>query len=1544
MWYGLQLGVPAFCIYYATDWIPLRPAIVFIARENRVAAAGRQWEDIIDDQDVEDMTLIWSWRTGLVNSACFELVILLVRALAPFTMIKDACLSFWTYDPLTLRQQVADLIQQRDAARNDRSRYFVASQIFKRLVLRCRNEHQDFNDQDESMRRIRELEQQRDYRQAAYEDLTLKYTLLHQASSALTRAGGPTRSVERLPEAAAHTKDLHRSQIRMLIASFVKSGAEVVKLQDRTKTLEEDLRFFNDGRATMLWREKEKENLELEKRFYEQILERDAKIMRLRDGRDDNTATLLGLDARGQQALRKQREQLTRAEDELAHAEMTIEKMRENETRCDEEKEEIKKTALYGEPERFAQLYRAALAENEDLSEKLKRFEYLAEPENDIDAYQRRCNEEKEKLRHEIADKTQQISTYKAQIDHAMGSLEWADNRFDPLDKYLGFVSGAKAEIRRLAAAMQYLESLNLAPQGPRTRQQFEVLNDLTTERYRLLDEKQNLVVIVDDLQNTNNRQERTLGTLNLLIDRINAQKTNLQNQITELRVQLREGLDITRTGNPIVMMFAKNILALEMEILRRGKYVNRLPAIPGLNGVPRIEREPNEIMIWRIVHLFTERYHHLRALVEESEPPWLGAAEDWVDDNTETPENVDARTLHQTLTMGDIFEYLGTLDHETILFYREVIRRQLGIRHNVELPERSRSPSPARSPSSSPPPLPPSMNRGYPLPPRLMNRVFFPPVFTQYEEFDLDRWHLYPFGPEERTPALSIPNAIQRSIQAQWPEQGAGNLLLAEVTRHLRAILGGSLGSFNYPINEGDGAEALYRSNHSFILRIVITHRREGGTVRHVSRDIVYPDDLDVLEPRRIVVLYLNGRFWQGMGQKPESDAESGHVSEPESDHELDLNRPLYQEFDERPWRADLIPMEWKIPGETTNSELHSISAVARSFHWQYPGVLFPAKMTAQQACVDLYQRFNRRYPRYHGEYTFFHIQGVLNGILGRRTDRAHFRLALVRYEYVKPTIRNSTNIFGSDHPESPILYILYIPSMMKIQCRGMRRRREDDEARFLGNLDWNLNEAPLNDQPISPVPPFNPPPAVSLAKIENYEAQFIRADFNRVGWEFFINWDHFSQGLARGNEDWAHDCAPEALYSSLQSQYAIGNLSVDDVFRAFRNVFPNHSNTWQDEEVARVLKFHQGLGSLALGIVRGNIFDNQPVIINHWHQPESYDGNENILFVAQITDQRRPPGDRPDHRYHWVGMRYQRGGQLPKPPPHKAKMTMQPHPNPPQPQSLVLPLLQAATVGDGMTGTAQVPQPGAAGWANFQTTESYASKTGKAWEAPPPRPLERVSAVNWEDYFHTHHETQKLSEGLGQLQPSGLVQQQVSGSYNPHPMDVEPGWGAEYPPLPPPTQSQTQAQTVGKGTGFDVWLIPEELELARRFKEEVARGEGSKEGKKKKKGKGKRVEKERGRGNAAMVMGRGGERGTVIGVWRGGGRTEELLGSGDRGGRGRGKGISRGRGGDRVGGRGRGGGEGRGRGGGGAPRMGNPPAGAPPVDEENEDYDDEL
>ncbi|RAL67136.1 hypothetical protein DID88_007914 [Monilinia fructigena] len=445
---------------------------------------------------------------------------------------------------------------------------------------------------------------------------------MRQASSAVALAGGPVKTVERLLQAAVHTRDLHRSQIRNLTASLEGSDTQVAILKNEVENLKKDLETVNNGSAAMLWQEKEKQYLELKKRTDEGILERDLKIKRLRDSRDDNPATSLGLDVRGQQTLRRQREELITAENELAHSQMLIEALMNKEAKFDEERERIKKEAVHGTSERLQELYTNSTIQVEELSEKLKRLEHFERSENDIAAFQRQCKEEKESCNKNIADKAQQISTYEALIDHAMASMDWDDNRFYPIDKYYGYISGAKVEIRRLEAEILQLGLSRLSP-GRR----IESLDELSLEKDRLLDERVVLRKTRDDLQNRNIQHEKNLIRFREQLIRRNTQITNLQAQNTKLRAELRDGravvplagrLSIAGIAAPVIEIFIRHLLDLEREIRNRGREVDELPALPGIDGVPKIEREPGDISILRIVLWIGDRFDYLSTLIEK--------------------------------------------------------------------------------------------------------------------------------------------------------------------------------------------------------------------------------------------------------------------------------------------------------------------------------------------------------------------------------------------------------------------------------------------------------------------------------------------------------------------------------------------------------------------------------------------------------------------------------------------------------------------------------------------------------------------------------------------------------------------------------------------------------------------------------------------------------------------------------------------------------------------------------------------------------------
>ncbi|TGO20572.1 hypothetical protein BPAE_0285g00170 [Botrytis paeoniae] len=536
IWHGVQFGVLAFLIFYRLEWIPLRVASLIFNRQRRLAAAGRDWDNVQNQQYQEELALIRWRRGGLFRFSRLEIAKLIVRCSTVLTLLMDACRSLWVFRKTRwdLRNRVADLEQQIIVIEQRLSNAIEGRNGWKRRflhMLRLRNEcielHHHFEVQHE--------------KQVAYDELLAKFNASRQASSALILAGGPARATEKLLRVAVHTKDLHRKQAQTLVSSFIEAGAEMAILKDRVKTLEEGLKTVNNGRATILWRETVQENLELRRQAQEKILERDMTIKRLRDNRDESAVTSLSLDSRGQQILRKLQERLISAENNLAHFEMIVEKSKFDEIKHEEEKEQTKRDALYGESERLGELYTDAVIQADELTEELKRFEFSTDPEHDIEAVQRHCNKEKEKLQREVATKNVQISTFKAQIDHAMGSMNWADDRFQPLDKYFEFIPGAKGEIRRLSTALEKVHFQNIVPQAPEMADQMRYLENLTTEKNHLLDERRSIQVILAELSQNKTQSEAELVRLRDRVARRNTQVTNLKTRNTELQVQLRE-------------------------------------------------------------------------------------------------------------------------------------------------------------------------------------------------------------------------------------------------------------------------------------------------------------------------------------------------------------------------------------------------------------------------------------------------------------------------------------------------------------------------------------------------------------------------------------------------------------------------------------------------------------------------------------------------------------------------------------------------------------------------------------------------------------------------------------------------------------------------------------------------------------------------------------------------------------------------------------------------------------------------------------------
>ncbi|KAF7923272.1 hypothetical protein EAE99_006969 [Botrytis elliptica] len=1547
-WHGLQYGVPAFLIIHRLEWIPLRAASMIFDRQRRLAAAGRDLESVQDQQDLEELALILWWRGGLLRLARLEIAKMIVRCSSVLKLLLDACRSLWVFckTRLSLRKRVADLEHQITGIEQRLSNAIESRNGWRRRflqMLRLRNEcvglHHHFEVQDE---KIRGLERQRDEKQVAYDELLAKFNASRQASSALMLAGGPARATEKLLGVAVYTRDLHRKQIQNLVSSFIEAGAEMAILKDKVKTLEEDLKTVNNGRATMLWRETAQENLELRRHAQEEILERDVTIKRLRDDRDESAVTSLSLDSRGQQILRKLQERLISAEVDLAHSEMIVEKSKFDKIKHEEEMEQTKRDALYGESERLGGLYTDAVIQASELTEELKRFEFSTDPECDIEAVQRHCNQEREKLQGEIAIKNVQISTFKAQIDHAMGSMNWADNRFEPLDKYFGFIPGAKDEIRRLSTALEKVHFQNIVPQAPEMANQLRYLENLTTEKNHLLDERQSSRVILAELSQGRTQNEAELVRLRDRVARRNTQVTNLKILNTELQLQLREAqvaappvgeaLNITGIAAPILAIYARNLLALRREMQERGKEISDIPDIPGAHGIPRVEGEPLEISILRISNQLTGIFHDLSRLVRESDPPWLGATDDWVDDNTDSPENLNARRLSRILKLKDIWDYIGTLNYDTILFVREICQK-FGIEPGFELPERPQSPSPPPSPTPSPPP------------PRSRDRDLFPALFTQYEVFDIEKWNVFPHDQENITPAFSVISALQRSIQEQLPDDDAVNLEPIEFEAHLAGTLGRDINFLIDPIHERDVAEALYKISNSFVLKTVTQFPRRNGGFRYLSREILYPDTLEVTPPRKVVVLYLSGNIWQGMSLKP---VESEHESDSGSDVQAPPRDPrsfTLMEFDLTDWKVGHVIDRWTIPGQAVLREgLSSISAVANSLHWQYPGILWN-NIRANEAYEDLFGRFQRAHPHHEEDYFQEHVQVVLDDILRNGANRPHYRLAAITpHEVAAGDSRFFVSIYGDDS-ESPLLYVVCQP---QIGWRGMRRRRDGDSDGFLGDLEWGFSVQQLRDEeiraeeiqavelPVGELPaerlpagslPANPIvidepveappilPAVILPRIENYGTNSIKAPFDSDGWTFNVDLEHFNEGLRRGGNrtPWIHNCAPRALYYSIRHQrpnYLRGNLTPESVLQAFNDVFPRHENSWKDEEVARILRGYPTLGGYELAIVNCMTRADGTIIVLAWSQPSGYNpASDNLLFVASVSD-RRIGYCQEDDRHHWVGMRYRDGEAIPNPRLFRPQPAIPP---PKPPKSKFMPLLNAATSSQGSKKT-PVSKSSASTWSNFDSSKSFVSQSGQKWVPPstPPTnlPITMIPSVQTGQQFGTAVQQQN-QPAPPSLQPApssfktqywspfgtAAHQQQQPPGLNPHTLPVPFGELFVHPtPLQqqPPQQGQNAQGQVG--FGMNIASRNEQMELARKIQAEQGRGgKHSKKDKEPKKVLGMDKETGIGRGKkGGRGRGRGRGRDRSRGEDRGSGQKEDDSSAGGGGGGGGSSGVS--------------------------------------------------
>ncbi|TGO20573.1 hypothetical protein BPAE_0285g00180 [Botrytis paeoniae] len=720
---------------------------------------------------------------------------------------------------------------------------------------------------------------------------------------------------------------------------------------------------------------------------------------------------------------------------------------------------------------------------------------------------------------------------------------------------------------------------------------------------------------------------------------------------------------------------------------------------------------------------------------------------------------------------------------------------------------------------------------------------------------------------------------ALQRSIQEQLPDHDEGNLEPIKFEAHLAGTLGRDVNFLIDPIHEREVAETLYKISHSFVLKTVTQFPRQNGGFRYLSREILYPDNLEVIIPRTVVVLYLSGNIWQGMSVKP---VESEHESDSGSDVQAlppEPRLPALVEFDLTDWKVDHVVSRWTVPGQAVLREgLFSISAVANSLHWQYPGVLWN-NIRANEAYEDLFDRFQRVHLHHEEDYFPEHIQVVLEGILRNGDDRPNYRLAAITpHEVAAGDVRFFVSIYGGQS-ESPLLCVAYQP---RIGWGGMRRRRDGDSEGFLGDLEWGFSvqqlqaeeiqavELPAGELPAErlraerlraarlPVDPIvidepveAPPilPAEILPRIENYGINSIEAPFNRDGWTFDIDLEHFNEGLTRGGNrtPWIHDCAPRALYYSIHHQhpnYLRGNLTPESVLQAFDDVFPRHENSWKDEEVARILRGYPTLGGYELAFVNCVIYDDHTIVAIDWSQPEGYNpANENLLYVASFIDWRIGYCQE-DHRHHWVGMKYRDGEAVPHP------RLFRPQPAiPPSklPKSKFVSLLDAATSSQASKKT-PVSKSSASTWSNFDTSKSFVSQSGQKWvppsTVPTNLPITMIPSVQTGQQFGTPVQQQNQppppslqsassSFKLQYWSPFGTTaqqqqqQQQQSLGLNRHPLSVPFGELFVHP-IPLQQQPPQQGQNVQGQIGFGMNIASrnDQMELARELRAEQSHG----------------------------------------------------------------------------------------------------------------------
>jgi hypothetical protein len=345
-------------------------------------------------------------------------------------------------DATKLTEQSDILTRERDTVIEENNRLRRKMKELADHRKHCQETHQAFRSQDINLRKIDNLQAERDRLYDDNRQLTAKL-------ADMGRNGVP-RTVEKLKDAYVSARDNYQKHTDSLTAALVESETQIATLKDDILKLKKDLEMTRQGELLSINQRLEREISTLGKKLFDDD-RRYNKELQLKDEeiQGGSLRLLLRLDDGGQTRLRQLDALLKKRDKDLAQCITDRDRFEKDAKERAEEIERIKNEILHSEPVHLQGLLNNAYKELAEKDERLNALEFLSRVEDNVEAVEKECAERQAELQAVIDDRDRQISVFHEQIDVAWNNLDWPADKFENRDKYTAFVDGACLEIKR---------------------------------------------------------------------------------------------------------------------------------------------------------------------------------------------------------------------------------------------------------------------------------------------------------------------------------------------------------------------------------------------------------------------------------------------------------------------------------------------------------------------------------------------------------------------------------------------------------------------------------------------------------------------------------------------------------------------------------------------------------------------------------------------------------------------------------------------------------------------------------------------------------------------------------------------------------------------------------------------------------------------------------------------------------------------------------------------------------------------------------------